>query len=56
MNEGAVARNIGPGGPVFSGDVAFGITKGGSGGRNSRCNFYFYMSTDFLPAPWRLLL
>jgi len=43
------------GGPVFSGDVAFGITKGGSGGRNSRCNFYFYMSTDFLPAPWRLL-
>jgi hypothetical protein len=43
------------GGPVFSGDVAFGITKGGSGGRRSRCNFYFYMSTDFLPAPWRLL-
>ena len=43
------------GGPVFSGDIAFGITKGGSGGRNSRCNFYFYMSTDFLPAPWRLL-
>jgi hypothetical protein len=42
------------GGPVFSGDIAFGITKGGSGGRNSRCNFYFYMSTDFLPAPWRL--
>ena len=43
------------GGPVFSGDVAFGITKGGSGGRNSRCNFYFYMSTDFLPPGWRLL-
>ncbi|MBA3651521.1 MAG: hypothetical protein H0W66_08610 [Chthoniobacterales bacterium] len=44
------------GGPVFNGDVAFGITKGGSGGRNTRCNFYFYMSTDFLPAGWRLLL
>ena len=43
------------GGPVFSGDIAFGITKGGSGGRNTRCNFYFYMSTDFLPAGWRLL-
>ena len=43
------------GGPVFSGDLAFGITKGGSGGRNTRCNFYFYMSTDFLPAGWRLL-
>ena len=43
------------GGPVFSGDIAFGITKGGSGGRSARCNFYFYMSTDFLPAGWRLL-
>ncbi|MCY7339560.1 MAG: S1 family peptidase [Sphingomonas bacterium] len=43
------------GGPVFSGDIAFGITKGGSGGRATRCNFYFYMSTDFLPAGWRLL-
>ena len=43
------------GGPVFSGDIAFGITKGGSGGRNTRCNFYFYMSTDFLPIGWRLL-
>ena len=43
------------GGPVFSGDIAFGITKGGSGGRGTRCNFYFYMSTDFLPAGWQLL-
>ena len=43
------------GGPVFSGDIAFGLTKGGSGGRNTRCNFYFYMSTDFLPAGWQLL-
>jgi hypothetical protein len=44
------------GGPVFSGDIAFGITKGGSGRQGTRCNFYFYMSTDFLPAGWRLLL
>jgi len=43
------------GGPVFSGDIAFGITKGGSGRRGTRCNFYFYMSTDFLPTGWRLL-
>ncbi len=43
------------GGPVFSGDIAFGITKGGSGKRGTRCNFYFYMSTDFLPTGWRLL-
>jgi len=43
------------GGPVFSGDIAFGITKGGSGGRGTKCNFYFYMSTDFLPVGWRLL-
>ncbi|WP_324806336.1 hypothetical protein SH584_08645 [Sphingomonas sp. LY29] len=43
------------GGPVFAGDVAFGLTKGGSGGRGARCNFYFYMSTDFLPAEWRLM-
>ena len=43
------------GGPVFSGTVAFGITKGGSGGRGTRCNFYFYMSTDYLPAGWKLL-
>ncbi len=43
------------GGPVFIGEMAFGLTKGGSGGRNTRCNFYFYMSTDFLPAPWSLM-
>ncbi len=43
------------GGPVFSGAIAFGITKGGSGGRGTRCNFYFYMSTDFLPAGWKLM-
>jgi hypothetical protein len=42
------------GGPVFSGEVAFGIAKGvnRSGGQ---CLFYYYMSTDYLPSPWRLL-
>ena len=43
------------GGPVFVGDIAFGIAKGGSGARSASCNFYFYMSTDFLPVGWRLL-
>jgi hypothetical protein len=43
------------GGPVFSGTVAFGVAKGGSGLR-TRCNFYYYMSTDFIPDGWSLLL
>jgi streptogrisin C len=42
------------GGPVFSGDVAFGIAKGVNRS-GERCDFYYYMSTDYLPAPWRLL-
>jgi hypothetical protein len=42
------------GGPVFIGTVAVGITKGGSGNA-TRCNFYYFMSTDFLPKGWRLL-
>jgi hypothetical protein len=42
------------GGPVFSGNVAFGILKGGSG-ISSRCNFYYYMSLDYLPDGWRLV-
>jgi hypothetical protein len=42
------------GGPVFIGGIGFGILKGGSG-INSRCNFYYYMSLDFLPDGWRLL-
>jgi streptogrisin C len=43
------------GGPVFSGEVAFGIAKGinRDGGR---CLFYYYMSTDYLPDGWRLLV
>ena len=42
------------GGPVFSGTVGFGILKGGNG-INSRCNFYYFMSLDYLPDGWRLL-
>jgi streptogrisin C len=43
------------GGPVFSGGVAFGIAKGVNRNAAGRCNFYYYMSTDYLPPPWRLM-
>jgi hypothetical protein len=43
------------GGPVFSGDVAYGIAKGINRDDGGRCSFYYYMSTDYLPPPWRLL-
>jgi hypothetical protein len=44
------------GGPVFSGEVAFGIAKGVNRATTGQCLFYYYMSTDYLPAPWRLLV
>jgi len=44
------------GGPVFLGDTAFGIAKGFNRTASSGCNFYYYMSTDDLPLPWRLLV
>jgi hypothetical protein len=50
---GPNCRNGDSGGPIFSGTTAFGITKGGSY-TSGRCNFYYYMSTDFLPDGWRL--
>jgi len=44
------------GGPVFSGSVAFGIAKGINRTPAGQCNFYYYMSTDYLPPPWRLMV
>lgn len=44
------------GGPVFSGTTAFGVVKGASYRRDGSCAFYFYMSLDYLPAPWTLLV
>lgn len=44
------------GGPVFSGEIAFGITKGVNRTSGGQCLFYYYMSTDYLPSPWRLLV
>jgi hypothetical protein len=43
------------GGPVFSGEIAFGIAKGANRDPSGRCEFYYYMSTDYLPPPWRVL-
>jgi hypothetical protein len=51
---GPSCRGGDSGGPVFSGTIAFGIAKGASYS-NGRCNFYYYMSTDFLPEGWSLL-
>jgi hypothetical protein len=52
---GPSCRSGDSGGPIFIGTVAFGIVKGGNYGRTGRCNFYYYMSTDYLPEGWSLL-
>lgn len=44
------------GGPVFSGTTAFGIVKGATFRRDGSCAFYFYMSLDYLPAPWTVAI
>lgn len=45
------------GGPVFASQTAFGLVKGGntSGTAPGQCDFFIYMSTDFLPTGWTLL-
>lgn len=43
------------GGPVFLGTTAFGLLKGSSYRGTGACNFYYFMSTDYLPDGWRLL-
>jgi hypothetical protein len=52
---GPACRNGDSGGPVFSGTIAFGILKGGSYASDGTCNFYYYMSTDYLPNGWTLV-
>ena len=44
------------GAPVFIDTTAVGIVKGGSYRGDGTCAFYFYMSLDYLPAGWRLLM
>jgi hypothetical protein len=43
------------GGPVFAGGIAFGVAKGVNRTSDGHCFFYYYMSIDYLPPPWRLL-
>src|SRR5437763_11054465 len=44
------------GGPVFAGEIAFGIMKGGTWDRAGKCRFYYYMSLDYLPKGWSLVM
>jgi streptogrisin C len=43
------------GSPVFAGTTALGILKGGTYRPDGSCVAYYYMSLDYLPAPWRVL-
>jgi hypothetical protein len=53
---GPVCKGGDSGSPVFLGTTAYGLLKGGSYRADGSCAFYFFMSTDYLPAGWRLLL
>lgn len=53
---GPTCRSGDSGSPVFLGDTAYGILKGGSYRSDGSCAFYFFMSVDYLPAGWRLLM
>lgn len=55
MAPGPSCKGGDSGGPVFSGTIAFGIMKGANYSRTGTCNFYYYMSVDYLPAGWGLL-
>jgi hypothetical protein len=52
---GPVCRSGDSGGPVFIGTTALGILKGASYDSSGACNFYYYMSTDFLPEGWTVM-
>ena len=52
---GPTCRGGDSGSPVFIGTTAMGIVKGATY-RSGACVFYFYMSTDYIPQPWRLVM
>lgn len=52
---GPTCRGGDSGGPVFAGTTALGLVKGASYAADGGCNFYYYMSTDYLPAGWEVL-
>ena len=54
--SGPTCKQGDSGGPVFSGTTALGIVKGATFRPDGSCAFYFYMSLDYLPTPWSLLV
>lgn len=54
--SGPTCKGGDSGSPVFSGTTALGILKGATYSSDGSCAFYFYMSVDYLPQPWSLVL
>ncbi|WP_174544954.1 hypothetical protein [Sphingomonas asaccharolytica] len=54
--SGPTCKGGDSGSPVFSGTTALGILKGATYRPDGSCAFYFYMSVDYLPQPWSLVL
>ncbi len=52
--EGPTCKSGDSGAPVFEGQVALGLVKGGTYRADGSCLFYYYMSTDYLPPGWML--
>ena len=52
--EGPTCKSGDSGAPVFEGQVALGLVKGGTYRADGSCVLYYYMSTDYLPAGWTL--
>ncbi len=54
--SGPTCKGGDSGSPVFAGTTALGILKGATYRPDGSCAFYFYMSVDYLPQPWSLVL
>ena len=54
--SGPTCKGGDSGSPVFAGTTALGILKGATYRPDGSCAFYFYMSVDYLPKPWSLVL
>ncbi len=54
--SGPTCKGGDSGAPVFSGTAALGILKGATYRPDGSCAFYFYMSVDYLPRGWSLVL